>query len=84
LRGCINDAKNVRRFLMKNNYSSNEIIILTDDERTDPRNLPTYENILEAMRWLVRGAKPHDSLFLHCMFLFFLLAQFLNFKNDHR
>ena len=72
MRGCINDAKNVRRFLMKNNYKSSEIIILTD-ETNDSRKLPTYDNILEAMRWLVRGAKPHDSLFLHCMFFFPIL-----------
>jgi hypothetical protein len=75
LRGCINDAKNVRRFLMKNNYKNGEIMILTED---DPRKLPTYDNIIEAMHWLVRGAKPHDSLFLHCKFfcVFFFFFRF--------
>lgn len=41
------------------------------DETNDPRKLPTHDNILGAMHWLVRGAKPHDSLFLHCMFFGF-------------
>ena len=41
---------------------------------SDPRRLPTYNNILEAMRWLVRDARPHDSLFFHCMISSFLLS----------
>lgn len=45
---------------------------LLTDKTNDLRRLPTYGNILEAMHWLVRGAKPNDSLFLHCMFLFLL------------
>ncbi|KAG6328631.1 hypothetical protein ID866_10458 [Astraeus odoratus] len=27
--------------------------------------MPTRRNILDAMRWLVRDAQPHDSLFFH-------------------
>ena len=51
-------------------------MLLTDKpaNNNDPRKLPTYDNILEAMRWLVRGAKPNDSLFLHCMFFFLLVS----------
>ncbi|KAF8797491.1 hypothetical protein BYT27DRAFT_7247113 [Phlegmacium glaucopus] len=64
LRGCINDANTVYKYLMKNNYRPNDIKILTDDTN-DPRTLPTRKNILEAMHWLVRDAKPHDSLFFH-------------------
>ncbi len=41
---------------------------MTDDTR-DPRNLPTRQNILGAMRWLVHGARKHDSLFFHCAFV---------------
>lgn len=41
--------------------------MLLTDETNNPRTLPTRNNILEGMRWLVHGAKPHDSLFLHCM-----------------
>jgi hypothetical protein len=49
-------------------FHARDIIRLTDDAR-DPRNLPTRANILGAMRWLVRGARKHDSLFFHCAFL---------------
>lgn len=38
--------------------------MLTDDSK-NPREQPTRQNILDAMRWLVRNAKPHDSLFFH-------------------
>ncbi|KAJ8515297.1 hypothetical protein ONZ45_g7273 [Pleurotus djamor] len=30
-----------------------------------PRRIPTRENIIDAMRWLVRSAKQDDSLFFH-------------------
>jgi hypothetical protein len=64
LRGCINDATNVRNFLLKNHYKQSEILLLTDDT-SDPHMLPTYDNILGAMHWLVRSARPNDSLFFH-------------------
>ena len=47
------------------------------EETNDPRKLPTYDNIVEAMRWLVHGARPNDSLFLHCIFLFFFFLKML-------
>lgn len=37
---------------------------LTDDA-PNPRQKPTKQNILQAMEWLVRGARPNDSLFFH-------------------
>jgi len=37
---------------------------LTDDGRTR-RELPTKQNMLDAMAWLVKDAKPDDSLFFH-------------------
>ena len=40
-------------------------MILTDDNQ-DPRLIPTKANILGAMKWLVKDAKAHDSLFFHC------------------
>lgn len=49
-------------------FRSRDIIRLTDEAR-DPRNLPTRQNILGAIRWLVRGAHKHDSLFFHCTFV---------------
>ncbi|PSS37280.1 hypothetical protein PHLCEN_2v873 [Hermanssonia centrifuga] len=65
LHGCINDAKNVQQFLINNwNYKAEDIVLLTDDA-TNPRQIPTRQNIIEAMHWLVNGAHPHDSLFFH-------------------
>ncbi|PPR02667.1 hypothetical protein CVT24_002150 [Panaeolus cyanescens] len=65
LRGCINDVKNIVNFLCtKNGYKREDIVTLTDDA-TNPRMMPTRENILQAMQWLVRGAQPNDSLFFH-------------------
>ncbi|KAA1479737.1 hypothetical protein DENSPDRAFT_789529 [Dentipellis sp. KUC8613] len=65
LHGCVNDAKSVYRFLIKYyHYDPKNIILLTDDAR-NPRDQPTRANMLAAMRWLVKGARPHDSLFFH-------------------
>ncbi|KAG2149074.1 metacaspase-1 [Suillus bovinus] len=65
LRGCINDANNIKRFLATQfGYKEEDMVILTDDAR-DPRQLPTRQNILRAMEWLVRDARPNDSLFFH-------------------
>jgi hypothetical protein len=65
LRGCINDARNVQRFLCAYfGYKQEDIVMLTDDS-TNPRQKPTKQNIISAMQWLVRDAKPNDSLFFH-------------------
>jgi metacaspase-1 len=40
------------------------MVILTDDQ-TNPSARPTRENIIRAMKWLVTGARPNDSLFFH-------------------
>jgi len=45
-------------------YRVEDTVMLTDDTR-DARKLPTRENILQAMRWLVTDAQPNDSLFFH-------------------
>jgi hypothetical protein len=36
------------------------MVILTDDQ-SDPQFIPTKENILAAMRWLVNDAQENDS-----------------------
>lgn len=38
--------------------------MLTDDS-TDPREIPDKANMLRAMEWLVKDARPDDSLFFH-------------------
>ncbi|KAJ6529206.1 caspase domain-containing protein [Mycena capillaripes] len=65
LRGCINDAKHVFNFLVRRaGYKAEDIVVLTDDSPY-PRSQPTRKNIIEAMKWLVRDAHPHDALFFH-------------------
>lgn len=65
LNGCVNDAKNVCKFLRERwNFKSRDIWVLTDDT-LNPKNLPTKANIINAMRWLVSGACANDSLFIH-------------------
>ncbi|KAH9058343.1 metacaspase-1 [Lactarius vividus] len=65
LRGCINDARNIERFLCERfGYKREDIVVLTDDQQ-DPRSIPTKVNIIRAMQWLVAGAQPNDSLFFH-------------------
>lgn len=65
LRGCINDVKNMSSFLNQHfGYSWDDMVILTDDQRERAR-IPTRDNILRAMEWLVANARPNDSLVFH-------------------
>lgn len=64
LRGPINDVNNVEQFLLANGYSSDNIVKLTDDQRVQ-RAIPTRQNILDAIQWLVKDARPNDALFFH-------------------
>ncbi|TPX08137.1 uncharacterized protein E0L32_010204 [Thyridium curvatum] len=65
LRGCINDVKNLSEFLVERyNYKREDMVLLTDDQQ-NPVMQPTKDNIIRAMQWLVKDAKPNDALFLH-------------------
>lgn len=65
LRGCINDVKNMSKFLHDRfQYKWDDMVILTDDQQ-HPKSQPTKQNILAAMHWLVKDAQPNDSLFFH-------------------
>lgn len=65
MKGCINDANNLKAFLMSHfGYREENIKVLTDDSR-DPMRVPTRHNILEHIKWLVSGAMPNDSFFFH-------------------
>jgi len=65
LSGCIGDAKRMRRFLIENyGYKEGDIVVLSDDGRTR-REQPTRQNIIDAMHWLVKNARAHDSLVFH-------------------
>ncbi|KAH6666135.1 caspase domain-containing protein [Halenospora varia] len=65
LRGSINDVKNMFAFLHECfGYQRDDMVILTDDQQS-PLSQPTKQNILRAMHWLVKDARPNDSLFFH-------------------
>ncbi|KAI9304648.1 peptidase C14, caspase domain-containing protein [Cunninghamella echinulata] len=61
LRGCINDVHNVKNFLITlYNFREEDMVILTDDQ-SDPRFIPTRQNMINGMQWLVANAQPNDS-----------------------
>lgn len=65
LRGCINDVQNIKRFLVERyGYAEGDIVVLTDDANQKAR-IPTKDNIIRGMQWLVKGAAPNDLLFFH-------------------
>jgi len=63
LKGCINDVKNVKAFLMKNGFpdTPEAMTVLTDDSKS----MPTKGNIMAACGWLVKDAQVGDCLFFH-------------------
>ncbi|KAK0240995.1 caspase domain-containing protein, partial [Armillaria nabsnona] len=62
LKGCINDARSIREFLIYYcNYKAWDIAMLTDDS-PDPRQRPTRKNMIDAMKWLVNDAQSGDTL----------------------
>jgi len=63
LKGCISDAKNLYDLITKK-YGFKDARILTDDQE-DNKLKPTHKNIIDSMKWLVKDAKPGDSLFFH-------------------
>ncbi|KAJ1971796.1 Ca(2+)-dependent cysteine protease, partial [Dimargaris verticillata] len=62
---CINDVRNIKRFLIELfNFRETDMVVLTDDAR-DPQSQPTRANIIRGMNWLVSDARPNDSFFFH-------------------
>ncbi|KAI8825273.1 caspase domain-containing protein [Fimicolochytrium jonesii] len=67
LKGCINDVRNMKNFLCTQfgfRDDPQHMLCLTDDN-TNWHLQPARQNILQAMQWLVSGAKAGDSLFFH-------------------
>jgi metacaspase-1 len=66
LRGCINDTRNIRDFLLNfARFPAENIAILTDDQPMGSKFYPSKANMLSAINWLVGGATGDDSLFFH-------------------
>ncbi|EDO15519.1 hypothetical protein Kpol_479p7 [Vanderwaltozyma polyspora DSM 70294] len=65
LRGCINDVANIYAFLTQRyGYNPDDIVRLTDDQK-NMACIPTRANMIRGMQWLVKDARPGDSLFFH-------------------
>ncbi|XP_040370411.1 metacaspase-1-like isoform X2 [Rosa chinensis] len=65
LKGSINDAIRMRHLLIsKFKFPEDSIVMLTEEE-TDPYKIPYKSNIKGALRWLVQGCQPGDSLLFY-------------------
>ncbi|KAH0833201.1 putative metacaspase [Lanmaoa asiatica] len=67
LQGCIEDVHRMKRFLLGRGYRAEDMVILADNS-PHPREQPTQQNMIDAMHWLVRDARPNDSLFFHFIY----------------
>jgi hypothetical protein len=62
LNGCINDVNNINKFLVNNcEYQIDNIKILTEKSEI----LPTKENIVKNIEWLVSNNSKNDILFFY-------------------
>ncbi|GMH37716.1 hypothetical protein BSKO_05589 [Bryopsis sp. KO-2023] len=65
LQGCVEDVRNMRFFLInKFGFSEEDLCVMTDDPEEGDL-LPTRENILRKLDWLVEGASEGTSLVFH-------------------
>ncbi|KAK6156842.1 hypothetical protein DH2020_011090 [Rehmannia glutinosa] len=64
LKGSINDVLYMKKLLLERfGFPGSSILVLTEEE--DISHLPTKKNIRAAMRWLVQGCQPGDSMVFH-------------------
>lgn len=63
LNGCINDIVNMETVL-KTKYNYDHITMLRDDV-TDPKLLPTHNNILVALRQIMLDSKDCSEIWIH-------------------
>jgi len=67
LRGCVNDAKNIKNLLMENGFRDDptHMVMLVDEGARNSNYLPTRANIMRGFQWLVQGVSEGDALFFH-------------------
>ncbi|GAA5924710.1 Ca(2+)-dependent cysteine protease MCA1 [Sporobolomyces koalae] len=66
LAGCHNDARNMSKWLCeRQGYKQEDIVMLLDTQDATNMSVPTKANIIRAMQWLCRDARPNDALFFH-------------------
>ncbi|KAL9174540.1 hypothetical protein ABFS82_02G058900 [Erythranthe guttata] len=64
LNGSINDVLYMKKLLADRfGFPHSSILVLTEEE--DSSRVPTKRNIRAALRWLVQGCQPGDSLVFH-------------------
>jgi hypothetical protein len=63
--------------LGKYHYKPENVLVLTDDLH-DESQRPTRVNMINAMQWLVKDAKRHDSLFFHCKLVYIVKCRSSN------
>ncbi|XVE66566.1 hypothetical protein DITRI_Ditri08aG0088800 [Diplodiscus trichospermus] len=81
LKGTINDALNMKDFLIKDHGFAEENILVLTEEQTDARLIPTKVNIENCLNWLVKEFHSGDSL------VFYYSGHGLrqpDFNNDER
>ncbi|KAF9205291.1 Ca(2+)-dependent cysteine protease [Haplosporangium sp. Z 27] len=65
LHGCVNDTAVMKDFLLDvAKFPQENIRVLTDDQ-VGTAWMPTRENIINNLKWLIHDAKQNDSYFLH-------------------
>jgi len=64
LSGCINDIKNMRKYLINRGYNKNDIVMLRDDGKENGKQ-PTGDNIVEEIRKLASYGVEGNELVLH-------------------
>jgi hypothetical protein len=63
LNGCINDVLFVKDHLIQDMHFKNENILVLRDN--DPKNMPTYGNILEKLNNLINNSSQRDNIYIH-------------------
>lgn len=59
--GCLNDVANIKKFITSlYDFQEEDIVVLTDDQEEE-KFIPTRNNIIAGMQWLVHDAQPDDS-----------------------
>ncbi|KAF9114295.1 Ca(2+)-dependent cysteine protease [Mortierella sp. GBA39] len=71
LRGCVNDTAIMKSFLEGRGFKDENIRILTDDQ-VGTCWMPTRENMLHNLKWLIHDAKKNDSQVFNYIFEYFL------------
>jgi peroxiredoxin len=58
--GCVNDTAVMKTFLLEQGFKDENIHVLTDDP-VGSHGLPTRENMLNHLKWLIHDAQRNDS-----------------------